>query len=77
MTAPLYAFRLLIAGKMWQSAASATDYLALHVFLGDWDLTEGDGDEPNQREEVVFIPVSIGNPLCDLYHVVKAFKLAC
>ena len=35
-----------------------------------------DGDELNQREEIVFIPVSISNSLSNLYPVVEAFKLA-
>ena len=35
-----------------------------------------DGDELNQGEEIVLIPVSIGNPLSDLDPVVESFKLA-
>ena len=35
-----------------------------------------DGDELNQREKVVLIPVSISNSLCDLDPVVEAFQLA-
>ena len=35
-----------------------------------------DGDELNQREEIIFIPVSIGNSLSNLDPVVEAFQLA-
>ena len=35
-----------------------------------------DEDELNQREEIVFIPVSISNSLSNLYPVVEAFQLA-
>ena len=35
-----------------------------------------DGDELNQREEIVFIPVSISNSLCILDPVVETFQLA-
>ena len=29
------------------------------------------------QEEAVLIPVSIGNPLCDLYPVAGSFQLSC
>ena len=46
-------------------------------FLEGLRSTRRDGNELNQREEIVFIPVSIVNPLCDRYPVVEAFQLAC
>ena len=35
-----------------------------------------DGEELNESEEVVFIPVSVPNPLVDINPVVEAFQLA-
>ena len=52
------------------------------IFVGSSRFSVGlssdirDGDELNQREKVVLIPVSISNSLCDLDPVVEAFQLA-